>query len=155
MPAIGHINVPFTNLRDDRPSGRASSFGHGWLEMFEIFKEFTFEAAHHLAVNVAEGHPYSKLHGHSFKVRVFVKGNPDKDKNWLFDFAEMDRRIGKLRSQLDHNYLNEIEGLEVPTLENISRWIWNGLENDLPGLDRVLVLRGSCGEGCTFSGRGE
>src|SRR5579871_3391374 len=121
--------------------------------MYEIFKEFTFEAAHHLAVNVANGHPYSKLHGHSFKVEVFLRGMPDKDKNWICDFGEIERQIAELRAELDRNYLNEIEGLEVPTLENISRWIWNRLDNELPGLDRVLVRRGSCGEGCVFSGR--
>jgi 6-pyruvoyltetrahydropterin/6-carboxytetrahydropterin synthase len=121
--------------------------------MYEIFKEFTFEAAHHLAVNVTDDHPYARLHGHSFRVEVFLKGDKDKDKNWLFDFGEIEKRIIELRRELDHNYLNEIEGLEVPTLENITRWIWNRLHNELPGLDRVLVRRGSLGEGCIFSDR--
>ena len=121
--------------------------------MFEIFKEFTFEAAHHLAVNVSAGHPYARLHGHSFQVQVFLKGEPDTDKNWLYDFGEIARRIAELRAELDHNYLNDITGLEVPTLENISRWIWHRLHNELPGLDRVVVRRGSCGEGCVFSDR--
>ena len=121
--------------------------------MYEIFKEFTFEAAHHLAVNVADDHRYARLHGHSFRVEVFLRGEKDKDKNWLFDFGEIEKRIVELRHELDHNYLNEIEGLEVPTLENITRWIWNRLHNELPGLDRVLVRRGSLGEGCVFSDR--
>ena len=121
--------------------------------MYEIFKEFTFEAAHHLAVNVADDHRYARLHGHSFRVEVFLRGEKDKDKNWLCDFAEIERQIAGLRRELDHNYLNDIEGLEVPTLENISCWIWNRLHNALPGLDRVLVRRGSCGEGCSFSDR--
>jgi 6-pyruvoyltetrahydropterin/6-carboxytetrahydropterin synthase len=121
--------------------------------MFEIFKEFTFEAAHHLAVNVDEGHRYSRLHGHSFQVQVFLKGEPDEKKKWLRDFSEIEQRVAELRAELDHNYLNEIAGLEVPTLENISRWIWNRLDNQLPGLDRIIVRRGSCGEGCVFHGR--
>jgi 6-pyruvoyltetrahydropterin/6-carboxytetrahydropterin synthase len=121
--------------------------------MFEIFKEFTFEAAHHLAVNVADGHRYSRLHGHSFQVQVFLKGEADKKKNWVCDFDEIAQRVAELRAELDHHYLNEIVGLEVPTLENISRWIWNHLDNRLPGLDRVIVRRGSCGEGCVFYGR--
>jgi len=121
--------------------------------MFEIFKEFTFEAAHHLAVNVADDHPYGRLHGHSFKVEVFLKGEKDREKQWLCDFGEIEQHIGELRHELDHRYLNDIEGLEVPTLENISRWIWNRLHDELPGLDRVLVRRGSCGEGCIFSER--
>ena len=121
--------------------------------MYEIFKEFTFEAAHQLAVNVTEGHPYARLHGHSFRVDVFLKGEKDADKHWLYDFGEIERQIGKLHHELDHTYLNEIEGLEVPTLEIITRWIWNRLHNALPGLDRVLVRRGSLGEGCIFSDR--
>ena len=121
--------------------------------MFEIFKEFTFEAAHHLAVNVADGHRYSRLHGHSFQVQVSLKGEADEKKNWVCDFDEIAQRIDELRAELDHHYLNEIVGLEVPTLENISRWIWNRLDNQLPGLDRIVVRRGSCGEGCVFHGR--
>ena len=121
--------------------------------MYEIFKEFTFEAAHHLAVNVAAGHPYARLHGHSFKVEVFLRGEPETGKDWICDFAEIERRIGELRDELDHNYLNDVEGLETPTLENISRWIWHRLDNVLPGLDRVLVRRGSCGEGCVYTPR--
>jgi 6-pyruvoyltetrahydropterin/6-carboxytetrahydropterin synthase len=121
--------------------------------MYEIFKEFTFEAAHHLAVNVAVGHPYGQLHGHSFRVEVYLRGEPDKDKNWLYDFGEIDKEIIKLRAVLDHTYLNDIDGLGIPTLENISRWIWRRLQNQLPGLDRVLVRRGSCGEGCVYSDR--
>lgn len=121
--------------------------------MYEIFKEFTFEAAHHLAVNVAAGHPYAKLHGHSFRVEVFLRGEPEKGKDWICDFGEIERRVGEICAQLDHNYLNDIEGLEIPTLENISRWIWQRLDTVLPGLDRILVRRGSCGEGCIFSAR--
>lgn len=121
--------------------------------MYEIFKEFTFEAAHHLAVNVTPGHPYARLHGHSFQVEIHLRGEPDKDKNWLYDFGELDKRIAELRAALDHSYLNDIDGLEVPTLEVISRWIWRRLQNELPGLDRVVVRRGSCGEGCVFSDR--
>jgi 6-pyruvoyltetrahydropterin/6-carboxytetrahydropterin synthase len=121
--------------------------------MFEIFKEFTFDAAHHLAVNVTEGHRYSRLHGHSFQVQVFLKGEPDENKNWVCDFAEIEQRVAALRAELDHNYLNKIAGLEVPTLENISRWIWSRLDSQLPGLDRIVVRRGSCGEGCVFYGR--
>jgi len=121
--------------------------------MIEIFKEFTFEAAHQLAVNVPPGHPYSRVHGHSFTVQIVLKGDPDPTTHWLTDFAEIDRRVKEVYEELDHNYLNDIEGLAVPTLENITRWIWRRLQNRLPGLDRVLVRRGTCGEGCVYSDR--
>jgi 6-pyruvoyltetrahydropterin/6-carboxytetrahydropterin synthase len=122
--------------------------------MFEVFKEFTFEAAHQLAVNVGDGHhPYARLHGHSFKVEIFLRGDIDPMTNWVVDFGEIDRKLQDVREQLDHHYLNDIEGLEVPTLECISRWIWQRLHKSLPSIDRVLVRRGSCGEGCVFSDR--
>jgi 6-pyruvoyltetrahydropterin/6-carboxytetrahydropterin synthase len=119
--------------------------------MIEIFKEFTFEAAHHLAVNVAPGHAYAKLHGHSFKVEIFMRGEPDAKTGWVVDFAEIDRQLQLVRQDLDHNYLNDVAGLELPTLENITRWIWQRLHSKLPGLHRVLVRRGTCGEGCAYS----
>ena len=71
----------------------------------------------------------------------------------MCNFGEIEQCVAGLRAELDHNYLNEIAGLEVPTLENISRWIWNRLDNQLPGLDRIVGRRGSCGEGCVFHGR--
>ncbi|MEM6490658.1 MAG: 6-carboxytetrahydropterin synthase [Pseudomonadota bacterium] len=57
-----------------------------------------------------------------------------------------------MRDQLDHNYLNEIDGLERPTLEVICRWIWGRLKPDIPKLHRVTVRRGTCGEGCVYEG---
>ena len=97
--------------------------------------------------------PYSRRHGRSFKAEIFLRGEPDPKTGWVVDFAEVDRQLQALRNELDHNYLNDIEGLSVPTLENISRWIFNRLDNVLPGLDRVLVRRGTCGEGCLYRAR--
>jgi hypothetical protein len=89
------------------------------------------------------------------RFRSLLKGEPDEKKNWICDFAQIEQRVAALRAELDHNYLNEITGLEVPTLENISRWIWSRLDSRLPGLHRVVVRRGSCGEGCVLHGRSE
>ncbi|WP_420566408.1 6-carboxytetrahydropterin synthase QueD [Thalassobaculum sp.] len=121
--------------------------------MIEVFKEFTFEAAHQLAANVDPGHPYANIHGHSFKVQVFLKGEPDPETGWVLDFAKFEAALAPIRSRLDHNYLNTVSGLERPTLENIAQYIWTQLETDLPVLDRVIVIRGTCGEGCVFRGR--
>lgn len=120
--------------------------------MIELFKEFSFEAAHQLAANVDPGHPYANLHGHSFKVKVFLRGEPDPETGWVIDFEKIEEVLAPVREQLDHNYLNSIDGLKHPTLENVSRWIWEQLAPQLPALHRVVVRRGTCGEGCVYQG---
>ncbi len=120
--------------------------------MIEIFKEFTFEAAHQLAANVDPGHPYANLHGHSFKVEVFLRGEPDPETGWIVDLAEVEQALAPVREQLDHHYLNVIDGLERPTLENIARWIWDQVAPRIPALHRVVVRRGAGNEGCVYQG---
>lgn len=120
--------------------------------MLELFKEVTFEAAHQLPANVEPGHPYANLHGHSFKIEIYLRGELDPNQGWIRDLAEVEYVLAKVRDQLDHKYLNSIEGLELPTLENLARWIWRNIEVDLPSLHRIIVRRGSCGEGCIYYG---
>lgn len=116
----------------------------------EIFREFTFEAAHRLP-NVPPGHKCARLHGHSFRVGVHVEGEVDADAGWVVDFAELGGAFEPLLARLDHFYLNEIEGLENPTSENLAVWIWDRLEGSLPGLCRVVV-RETCTSGCAYQG---
>jgi 6-pyruvoyltetrahydropterin/6-carboxytetrahydropterin synthase len=116
----------------------------------EIFKEFTFEAAHHLP-NVPEGHKCARLHGHSFRVKLYVRGRVDARAGWVMDFADLKRAFRPLYERLDHHYLNEVEGLENPTSENLARWIWERLRPALPGLSRVVV-RETCTSGCVYRG---
>jgi len=120
--------------------------------MIEIFKTFTFDAAHHLATNVPADHPYARMHGHSFSVKVYLRGTPDPKTGWLMNFEELERALQSVQKQLDHRCLNEIKGLEVPTLENISRWIWDRLKPTLSPLHHITIWRGTLGEGCTFEG---
>jgi 6-pyruvoyltetrahydropterin/6-carboxytetrahydropterin synthase len=116
----------------------------------EIWKEFTFEAAH-LLPNVPEGHKCRRLHGHSFRVRVTVGGAPDPTLGWIVDFADIGTACEPIRKRLDHYYLNEIEGLENPTSEVLVRWIWDRLQPVLPGLSRLEVSE-TCTSGCVYSG---
>ena len=116
----------------------------------EIFREFTFEAAHRLP-NVPEGHKCARLHGHSFKTRVWVKGDLDAKLGWVMDFADIKAAAKPVIARLDHYYLNEIEGLENPTSENVARWIWARLKPALPGLSRVEVQE-TCTAGCSYAG---
>lgn len=113
-----------------------------------IFKAFTLEAAHRLP-NVPEGHKCSRLHGHSFRVELHVEGPVDAHTGWVMDFADIKKAFAPLYDQLDHHYLNDIEGLENPTSENLARWIFQRLLPALPGLDQVVVHE-TCTSGASY-----
>ena len=116
-----------------------------------VFKDFTFEAAHRLP-NVAPDHKCARLHGHSFRARITVEGQVGGDTGWVVDFADITAACEPLRLQLDHHYLNDIEGLENPTSEVIARWLWDRLASPLPGLCRVTVQE-TCTAGVEYDGR--
>lgn len=113
----------------------------------ELSKTFTFEAAHRLP-KVPPGHKCARLHGHSFRIEVVVRGTVDPETGWLIDYAEIKDAFEPLFKILDHNYLNEIEGLENPTSENLSRWIWERLSTGENNLARYLY-RVTVAETCT------
>lgn len=115
----------------------------------EIFREFTFEAAHRLP-QAPEGHKCARLHGHSYRVEVHVRGRVDASTGWVMDFADIKAAWGPLDKQLDHYYLNEVPGLENPTSENLAAWIWDRLAAALP-LSKVVV-RETCTSGCVYRG---
>ena len=116
----------------------------------EIFKEFRLESAHRLP-NVPPGHKCARMHGHSFRVEVHVRGEVDPQLGWVQDFADLKGAFQPLHDQLDHNCLNEVPGLENPTSENLARWIWERLLPSLAGLTRIVV-RETCTSGCVYSG---
>ncbi len=118
--------------------------------MMQIFKEFRIEAAH-LLPNLPEGHKCRKLHGHSFRIALFVEGDVDPDLGWVMDFADIARAFQPLFDLLDHSYLNEIDGLENPSSENLAQWIWCRLHSVLPGLSAVEVKE-TCTAGCKYKG---
>lgn len=116
----------------------------------EIYKAFTIEAAHRLP-NLPESHKCYRLHGHSFKIEVHVTGEVDQNTGWIMDFADISTAFKPLFERLDHHYLNEIEGLENPTSENLARWIWRQLKPALPLLSSVVVQE-TCTAGCIYEG---
>ena len=116
----------------------------------EIFKDFSIESAHRLP-HVPEGHKCARLHGHSFRIRVYVAGPLDARLGWVTDFAEIKSACQPLEEALDHRYLNEIPGLDNPTSENLARWIWHRLKPQLPGLSRVRIME-TCTSGCEYTG---
>ena len=115
-----------------------------------LVHEFRFEAAHRLP-RVPAGHKCARLHGHSFKVELTVEGPVDEQTGWFIDFSELEAIWNPLWKQLDHNYLNEIEGLENPTSEILARWIWQHMKPQLPALKRVTLFE-TCDARCEYEG---
>lgn len=115
-----------------------------------LTKSFTFEAAHLLPTFPA-GHKCRRLHGHSYKVEVVVAGKVDGATGYLIDYGDIKQACAPIRQQLDHYYLNEIEGLENPTSEVLARWIWERLQPHLPLLAKVIVHE-TCTSRCEYEG---
>jgi 6-pyruvoyltetrahydropterin/6-carboxytetrahydropterin synthase len=122
------------------------------MSPMEIFKVFQVEAAHFLP-NVPPDHKCRRMHGHSFRIEIHVAGPVDADAGWVMDFADLKRAFQPIHDQLDHHCLNDIEGLDNPTSENLARWIWDRLKTDLPGLSKI-VIQETCTSGCVFRGDG-
>ena len=116
----------------------------------ELFKKFTFEAAHSLRCFPLE-HPNQNLHGHSYSVTVYLRGEVENNSEWLMDFGIMNDKLERVKGKLDHRFLNDIDGLAIPTLENIAKWLWDRMSDELPNLSKVMVERITCGEGCVYS----
>ena len=116
----------------------------------EIFKEFTFESAHRLP-HVPDGHKCGRLHGHSFKVAIHLSGDLDPHTGWIRDFSEIKAIFKPLYERLDHNYLNDIPGLENPTSEVLAKFIWAELKPLLPELSAIRIHE-TCTSGCSYRG---
>ncbi len=114
-----------------------------------IVKSIHFDAAHFLE-HEGETRPYARMHGHSFQLEVAIEGEPGADTGWVADFGDVADALERLREEIDHRLLNEVEGLERPTLENICVWVYGKLKPQFPGLCAVSVARPSNGERCTF-----
>ncbi len=116
---------------------------------FIITKAASFEAAHFMPWQV-EGHPYRAIHGHSFRIEVAIAGPRHGTRGWVADLGEVDAALKALAGELDHGLLNEIEGLEVPTLETLCQWAATRLKPQFPGLIRVTLSRPSLSETCSL-----
>ena len=97
-----------------------------------------------------EGHPYAKVHGHSFMIEATVSGRVEPGMEWVEDFAVVTEALKATAEKLDHKLLNEIEGLAKPTLERICLWVAEDLKAHLPGLSSVTLARPSLNERCTL-----
>lgn len=119
----------------------------------ELVKEFSFKALHKLPYAPA-GDRLHLPHGHDFRVDVIVEGEitPQTQTGSVTDFNDIEQAMDPLLQEyLDDSYLNEIDGLENPTQENIARWLWRHLKLQLPGLKRIS-LQETCTSTCRYEG---
>jgi len=101
-----------------------------------IFKKFTFDSAHALP-NVPDGHKCKEVHGHTYKLTLFIEGDLIDHLDWVMDFAVVKKTVDPIIDIVDHKYLNDIEGLENPTCEKIAIWLWNKIKVGIPALKRI------------------
>jgi 6-pyruvoyltetrahydropterin/6-carboxytetrahydropterin synthase len=116
----------------------------------ELMKEYRFEAAHRLP-RVPEGHKCARVHGHSYRVELFIAGEVNPETGWLIDFAAIDDAWAPLYAKLDHRNLNDVSGLENSTCENLVAFIWAAVKARVPQLSAVTLWE-TADSKCTYRG---
>src|SRR5512141_1533342 len=99
----------------------------GRFRMWELTKSFRFEAAHALS-GTTLGDASQEIHGHSFRAEVTVRGTPDPATGMVLDLGLLQQSIAEVQKMLDHKLLNKIEALGPPTLENLSRFVFERVQ---------------------------
>jgi 6-pyruvoyltetrahydropterin/6-carboxytetrahydropterin synthase len=105
----------------------------------QIFRQFSFDSAHFLP-NVPDGHRCKEIHGHTYRLIIYLEGDLDKDLQWVIDFSEVKKIVAPIIDSIDHKLLNNIKGLENPTCERISIWLWEQIKPKLPMLKKVELF---------------
>ena len=100
------------------------------------FREFTFDSAHFLP-NVPEGHKCKNMHGHTYRLKVFIEGDLDETYGWIMDFAELKQSVSAILDIVDHKVLNNIPGLHNPTCELLAEWLWHKIIPTVPTLKKI------------------
>jgi 6-pyruvoyltetrahydropterin/6-carboxytetrahydropterin synthase len=117
--------------------------------MFELSKQFRFDAAHTLHRDI-RAEPSRRIHGHSYRAVVTVRGKADPISGMVVDLGVLEAAMEETRDALDHRFLDEVEGLGPGTMENLCRFIWMRLAPAIANLSRVEVHRDSGGESCSY-----
>lgn len=122
--------------------------------MYELSKEFRFDAAHTLQRNVDEKEKIGsrRIHGHSYRAEITLRGIPNPKTGMLVDVYEFQKSFEVVRNGLEHQFLDEIPDLGPATMENLCVWIWKRLAPKLPMLSRVTIHRDSGSEKCVYYG---
>ena len=101
-----------------------------------LYKQFTFDAAHYLP-KVPDGHKCKQMHGHTYHLTIFIEGEVLKERGWVLDFGDIKELLKPVLGVIDHALLNNIPGLENPTAELFSIWLWGKIKPLLPELKKI------------------
>ena len=115
-----------------------------------VYKTFSIEAARSLP-NLSDDHPCKKVHGHSFKITITISGEIEPQTGFVLDFNDITTAFKPIKKQIDHVYLNDINGLENPSSENLCIWIWNKLLKALPTINQIEIKE-TDSTGCIYKG---
>lgn len=114
---------------------------------YELSQRFFFEAAHTLPRQIeAEGS--RRIHGHTYTAEVTLSGLPDPQTGMMLDLGFLRLEIERVRQQLDHHFLDEVDGIGAATLENLCQFIYRQLQGRLPSISSVMVERQASGDRC-------
>lgn len=102
-----------------------------------LSRSFRFEAAHFLP-KVPQGHKCARTHGHSYEIEISIEGEVDPELGWVMDFSVISEHMAPLLVTVDHQLLNDVEGLPNPTTELLAAWFWERLSG-LPGLVEIAI----------------
>lgn len=119
--------------------------------MFELSKDFRFDAAHTLTRSI-NTESSRRIHGHSYRAQVVVRGTPDPTTGMIVDLGQLEAAMASARDELDHRFLDEVPDLGPATMENLAVWVWRKLQPHCPGLARVAIHRDASGESCAYLG---
>lgn len=119
--------------------------------MYELTKQFRFDAAHTLEREI-EVEGSRRIHGHSYRAEVTLRGKPDPETGMIIDTGLLANKLAQVRDALDHRFLDEINDLGPATMENLCAYIWRKLEDEIITLHSVAVLRDSTEDRVTYYG---
>jgi 6-pyruvoyltetrahydropterin/6-carboxytetrahydropterin synthase len=107
--------------------------------MYELMVEDTFDAAH--ALRGYNG-PCENLHGHTWKVQVFLGGETLNKLGLLEDFKVIKKTLKAILAEFDHGYLNELKVFkdQNPSSENLARIIYKKLKSKIATTSKVTVF---------------
>lgn len=117
--------------------------------VFELSQRFYFEAAHTLHRSY-ETEGSLRIHGHTYEAEVTVSGSSDPVTGMIVDLALLRKEIERVRTMLDHRFLDEVKDLGPATLENLTVFIRDQMKITFPNLTSVMVERRASGDRCVL-----